>query len=72
MRYRERFLFTMEAINLAASLTGKIKGHYLNVTGATMEDIYERSNLAYKLSYVISNNQSYNWLFCYSINGKMV
>ena len=53
MRYRERFLFTMEAVNLAASLTGEIKGHYLNVTGATMEDIYERADLAYELGSVI-------------------
>ena len=53
MRYRERFLFTMEAVNLAASLTGEVKGHYLNVTGATMEDIYERADLAYELGSVI-------------------
>ena len=53
MRYRERFLFTMEAVNLASSLTGEIKGHYLNVTGATMEDIYERSYLAHDLGSVI-------------------
>merc|ERR1712048_376761 len=53
MRYRERFLFTMEAVNLASSLTGEIKGHYLNVTGATVEDIYERSYLARDLGSVI-------------------
>merc|ERR1711920_1098566 len=53
MRYRERFLFTMEAVNLASSLTGEIKGHYLNVTGATVEDIYERARLAYELGSVI-------------------
>jgi len=53
MRYRERFLFTMEAVNFAASLSGEVKGHYLNVTGATVEDIYERANLAYELGSVI-------------------
>merc|ERR1711920_1221189 len=53
MRYRERFLFTMEAVNLASSLTGEVKGHYLNVTGATVEDIYERARLAYELGSVI-------------------
>jgi len=53
MRYRERFLFTMEAVNLAASLSGEVKGHYLNVTGATVEDIYERARLAYELGSVI-------------------
>merc|ERR1712187_305937 len=41
MRYRERFLYTMEAVNLASSLTGEVKGHYLNISGATVEDIYE-------------------------------
>jgi ribulose 1,5-bisphosphate carboxylase large subunit-like protein len=46
MRYSERFLFTMEAVNYAAALTGEIKGHYLNVTGATVEDIYQRADLA--------------------------
>jgi len=53
MRYRERFLFTMEAVNLASSLTGEVKGHYLNVTGATVEDIYERAGLACELGSVV-------------------
>merc|ERR1711920_903144 len=53
MRYRERFLFTMEAVNLAASLSGEVKGHYLNVTGATVEDIYERADLACELGSVV-------------------
>ena len=53
MRYRERFLFTMEAVNAAAALTGEIKGHYLNISGATMEDIYERANFACELGSVI-------------------
>merc|ERR1712056_4091 len=53
MRYSERFLFTMEAVNCAQALTGEVKGHYLNVTGATMEDIYERSGLARDLGSVI-------------------
>ena len=53
MRYSERFLFTMEAVNHAQALTGEIKGHYLNVTGATMEDLYERSILARDLGSVI-------------------
>ena len=53
MRYRERFLFTMEAVNAATALTGEIKGHYLNISGATMEDIYERANFACELGSVI-------------------
>ena len=32
MRWRDRFLFCMEAVNSAQAETGEIKGHYLNVT----------------------------------------
>ena len=46
MRWRDRFLFSMEAVNRAKELTGEIKGHYLNVTAATMEDMYERAEFA--------------------------
>ena len=53
MRWRDRFLFTMEAVNRAAERTGEIKGHYLNVTAATMEDIYERAEFAAGLGSVI-------------------
>src|SRR5881398_4129443 len=35
MRWRDRFLYCMEAVNKASSETGEIKGHYLNVTAAT-------------------------------------
>jgi ribulose-bisphosphate carboxylase large chain len=53
MRWRDRFLFTMEAVNRAAERTGEIKGHYLNVTAATMEDMYERAGFAAELGSVI-------------------
>jgi len=53
MRWRDRFLFTMEAVNRAAERTGEIKGHYLNVTAATMEDMYERADFAKELGSVI-------------------
>jgi ribulose-bisphosphate carboxylase large chain len=53
MRWRDRFLFTMEAVNRAAERTGEIKGHYLNVTAATMEDMYERADFAASLGSVI-------------------
>ena len=33
--------------------TGEIKGHYLNVTAATMEDMYERAEFAKELGSVI-------------------
>ncbi|TGZ38151.1 ribulose-bisphosphate carboxylase large subunit, partial [bacterium M00.F.Ca.ET.162.01.1.1] len=43
MHWRERFLYCMEAVNKAQAETGEIKGTYLNVTAATMEDMYERA-----------------------------
>jgi ribulose-bisphosphate carboxylase large chain len=49
MHWRDRFLYVMEAVNRASAATGEVKGHYLNVTGATMEDMYERANFAREL-----------------------
>jgi ribulose-bisphosphate carboxylase large chain len=49
MHWRDRFLYVMEAVNRASAATGEVKGHYLNVTGATMEDMYERANFAKEL-----------------------
>ncbi|MEU6574805.1 form I ribulose bisphosphate carboxylase large subunit [Streptomyces sp. NPDC046805] len=53
MRWRDRFLFCMEAVNRAQAETGEVKGHYLNVTAATMEDMYERAEFAKELGSVI-------------------
>jgi ribulose-bisphosphate carboxylase large chain len=53
MRWRDRFLFCMEAVNKASAETGEIKGHYMNVTAATMEDMYERAEFAKELGSVI-------------------
>src|ERR687886_294254 len=53
MRWRDRFLFCMEAVKRAEETTGEIKGHYLNVTAATMEDMYERAEFAKELGTVI-------------------
>jgi ribulose-bisphosphate carboxylase large chain len=53
MRWRDRYLFVTEAVNRAAEQTGEIKGHYLNVTAATMEDMYERAEFARDLGSVI-------------------
>jgi ribulose-bisphosphate carboxylase large chain len=52
-RWRDRYLYCMEAVNRAVEQTGEIKGHYLNVTAATMEDMYERANFAKDLGSVI-------------------
>ena len=53
MRWRDRFLFCMEAVNRAEAASGEIKGHYLNVTAADMESIYERAEFAKELGSVI-------------------
>ncbi len=53
MRWRDRFLFAMEGVNRAQAATGEIKGHYLNVTAATMEEMYERAEFAKELGSVI-------------------
>ena len=53
MHWRDRFLYCMEGVNRAAAATGEIKGHYLNVTAATMEDMYERAEFAKDLGSVI-------------------
>src|SRR5215218_5716323 len=53
MRWRDRFLFCMEAVNRAQAATGEIKGHYLNITAATMEQMYERAEFAKELGSVI-------------------
>ncbi len=53
MRWRDRYCFAMEAVNRAQAETGEIKGHYLNVTAATMEDMYERAEFAAGLGSVI-------------------
>src|SRR5580704_17779050 len=53
MHWRDRFLYCMEGVNKAIAETGEIKGHYLNVTGATMEDMYARAEFAKELGSVI-------------------
>src|SRR5512147_1163283 len=46
MRWRDRFLFVQEAIEKAQAETGEIKGHYLNVTAPTCEEMMERAEFA--------------------------
>ncbi|GAC1410186.1 MAG: form I ribulose bisphosphate carboxylase large subunit [Mycobacterium sp.] len=53
MRWRDRYLFCMEAVNRAQAGTGEIKGHYLNITAGTMEEMYERAEFAKELGSVI-------------------
>jgi ribulose-bisphosphate carboxylase large chain len=49
MRWQHRFEFVMDAVRKAESETGERKGHYLNVTAGTMEDVYQRAEFAKSL-----------------------
>jgi ribulose-bisphosphate carboxylase large chain len=53
MHWRDRFLYCMEAVNRASAETGEVKGHYLNVTAGTMEEMYRRAEFARELGSVI-------------------
>jgi ribulose-bisphosphate carboxylase large chain len=49
IRWRDRFLFVAEAIFKSQQETNEIKGHYLNVTAATCEEILKRAQFAKEL-----------------------
>nr|AFI24788.1 ribulose-1,5-bisphosphate carboxylase/oxygenase large subunit [Gracilaria vermiculophylla] len=53
MRWKERFLYSMEDVNRSIAASGEVKGHYMNITAATMEDMYERAEFAKQLGTVI-------------------
>ena len=53
MRWRDRYVHAMEAVQRAQAATGEVKGHYLNVTAATMEDMYERAEFAKEVGSII-------------------
>ncbi len=53
MKWRERYLYCMEAVNKASAATGEVKGHYLNVTAATMDEMIARAEFAKELGSVI-------------------
>jgi ribulose-bisphosphate carboxylase large chain len=53
MRWRDRFLYTMEGVNRATAASGEVKGHYLNVTAASTEEMNERADFAAALGSVI-------------------
>ncbi|KAL3806778.1 hypothetical protein ACJIZ3_000519 [Penstemon smallii] len=49
MRWRDRFLFCAEALYKAQAETGEIKGHYLNATAGTCEEMMKRAIFAREL-----------------------
>jgi len=53
MRWRDRYCFAIEAVQRAQAASGEVKGHYMNVTAATMEDMYQRAEFAKELGSVI-------------------
>ena len=53
MHWRDRFLYVMDAVNRACAESGEIKGHYLNITAGTMEEMYKRAEFAKELGSVI-------------------
>ncbi len=53
MHWRDRFLYVMEAVNRAGAESGEVKGHYLNITAGTMEEMYKRGEFAKELGSVI-------------------
>src|SRR6201995_662860 len=53
MRWRDRYLYSIEGVNRAMAQSGEVKGHYMNVTAATMEEMYERAEFAKELGSVI-------------------
>ncbi|MDQ6873959.1 MAG: form I ribulose bisphosphate carboxylase large subunit [Actinomycetota bacterium] len=53
MRWRDRYLYAMEGVYKAMAATGEIKGHYLNITAGSMEEMYERAEFAKELGSVV-------------------
>src|SRR5690349_19361491 len=53
MRWRDRYLFAMEGVMRASAASGEVKGHYMNVTAASMEEMYERAEFARDIGSVI-------------------
>ncbi|KAK8346050.1 hypothetical protein V6Z11_A07G191200 [Gossypium hirsutum] len=49
MRWRDRFLFCAKAIFKSQAETGEIKGHYLNATAGTCEEMIKRAMCAREL-----------------------
>jgi len=49
MRWQNRFEFVMEAVRKAQEETGERKGHYLNVTAPSCEEMFKRAEFAKEL-----------------------
>jgi len=49
MRWKQRYDFVAEALHKAEAETGERKGHYLNVTAPTVEEMFKRAEYAKSL-----------------------
>ena len=71
MHWRDRFLYCMEAVNKASAATGEVKGHYLNVTAGTMEEMYERAEFAKQLGSVHRHDRPRHRLHGDPVDGQV-
>src|SRR5258705_9795869 len=53
MRWRDRFLYSIEPVNRASARTGEVKGHYMNVPAASMEEMYEPAHFAKEIGSIL-------------------
>jgi ribulose-bisphosphate carboxylase large chain len=64
MRWNHRFDFVMEAIHKAEQETGERKGHYLNVTAPTPQEMFKRAEYAKDLGAPIIMHDYITGGFC--------
>jgi len=64
MRWRDRFAFVAEGVKKAEGETGERKGHYLNVTAPTPEEMYKRAEFAKSLEMPIIMHDYLTGGFC--------
>jgi ribulose-bisphosphate carboxylase large chain len=53
MRWHDRYSYAIEGVERAVAAAGEIKGHYMNVTAGTMEEMYERAEFAKEVGSII-------------------
>ena len=64
MRWRQRFDFVMEAILKSEAETGERKGHYLNVTAPTPDEMFKRAEYAKEIGAPIIMHDYITGGFC--------
>jgi ribulose-bisphosphate carboxylase large chain len=64
MRWRNRFESVAEAVLQAEAETGERKGHYLNVTSGTVEEMFKRAEFAKSLGMRIIMHDFFTAGFC--------